>query len=386
MRDCEKQIIYLIGCALHDTMPSEAVIADVDLEALFRLANAHSLTAITCMGLEKGHAFDTAPEETAKKWREARDKAIRKNMLLDAERQKILNEMERAGIWYLPLKGCILKDLYPKFGMRQMADNDILYDSSKHEDLKRIFKERGYSWSYERGAVHDIFEKPPVYNFEMHRALFGESHGAVLEEYYKNIHEKLLSDDGICCRFSDEDFYIFMTAHANKHFSVSGTGLRTLIDFYICNLKKGGTLNRKYVDSELKVLGIADYERASRLLADKLFARPEPDFADSLTEDETSLLKYYLGSGTYGTLSNHVSTQMAKIQGDGKPISGRTRLKYVLSRLFPGRQWCKDRHPFFYKYPVFLPALWIYRIFRGILAKRKHIASEIRAVKKTNIN
>ncbi len=382
VRSCEKQIIYLIACALHDVRPDAAVVADIDLEALFRLAKAHSLTAIVCMGLEKGGAFDFAPEETSKKWKDAKDKAIRKNMLLDAARQKILDEMERAGIWYLPLKGCIVKDLYPKFGMRQMADNDILYDSSRLEDLKRIFMRQGYSWSFAKGGVHDIFEKPPVYNFEMHRALFGESHGHILGEYYKNVDEKLMPDGGMCRRFSDEDFYIYMTAHAHKHFSASGTGLRTLVDFYVYNLKKGGVMNRDHVNAELKSLGIADYESISRRLADKLFADPKPDFSDGLTEDEASLLEYYLGSGTYGTVANLVSKRMTDIQADGKPIRSGTRLKYVLSRLFPGRQWCRDTYPFFYKYPVLLPALWVYRIFRGLIKRRKHIVGEIRAVKK----
>ena len=66
-------------------------------------------------------------------------------------------------------------------------------------------------------------------------------------------------------------------------------------------------MNRDYVDSELKSLGIYDYESISRRLADKLFAKPDPDFSDSLIDDEAEQLEYYLGSGTYGTVSNRVS-------------------------------------------------------------------------------
>ena len=125
VRSCEKQIIYLIACALHDTAPDESVVAGIDLEALFRLANAHSLTAVTCMGLEKGRALDSAPKDIAQKWKEAKAKAIRKNMLLDADRRKILDEMERAGIWYLPLKGCVFKGLVPQ--IRHEADGGQRY-------------------------------------------------------------------------------------------------------------------------------------------------------------------------------------------------------------------------------------------------------------------
>ncbi len=35
------------------------------------------------------------------------------------------------GIWYMPLKGAILHTLYPVSGMREMADNDVLYDSTR---------------------------------------------------------------------------------------------------------------------------------------------------------------------------------------------------------------------------------------------------------------
>lgn len=218
----------------------------------------------------------------------------------------------------------------------------------------------------------------------MHRALFAHESYPVWDEKYSAVKNMCIPDEGKQFGFhlSDEDFYVYITAHAYKHFSNSGTGLCTLVDFYVYNLKKGRAMNRDYVDSELKSLGIYDYESISRRLADKLFAKPDPDFSDSLIDDEAELLEYYLGSGTYGTVSNRVSKTMTEIQGDGKPIRGATRLKYILSRLFPGRQWCKDAYPFFYKYPVLLPILWVYRIFRGLIKRRKHIAGEIRAVKK----
>lgn len=46
---------------------------------------------------------------------------------------------EKAGIWYLPLKGVILKEMYPVYGIRQMADNDILFDFTYRKEVKDIF-------------------------------------------------------------------------------------------------------------------------------------------------------------------------------------------------------------------------------------------------------
>lgn len=35
--------------------------------------------------------------------------------------------------------------LYPKFGMREMADNDILFDATRRQQVRDIFVNRGYS-------------------------------------------------------------------------------------------------------------------------------------------------------------------------------------------------------------------------------------------------
>lgn len=76
--------------------------------------------------------------------------------------------MDAEHIWYMPLKGAILKDLYPRQEMRQMADNNILFDTSCEAAVKDYFVKEGYEViSYAKGN-HDVYEKEPVYNFEMH--------------------------------------------------------------------------------------------------------------------------------------------------------------------------------------------------------------------------
>ena len=87
----------------------------------------------------------------------------------------------------MPLKGAVLKDLYPKHDMRQMADNDILFDVTCQKEIRDYFVSHGYEViSYAKGN-HDVYEKPPVYNFEMHTALFGAGHNEVWAKYYENV-------------------------------------------------------------------------------------------------------------------------------------------------------------------------------------------------------
>lgn len=379
----QHQLLYLISCALHETAPEDALLGDIQWNELFSSARAHSVCALVCMALEPTKTFAQADPEVRKQWLDAKNKAVRKNMLLDADRELLMEKMEQAEIWHMPLKGSILKDWYPRYGMREMADNDILFDPARREQVRDIFLRLGYSVEHYQGGNHDVYRKAPIYNFEMHVALFNESYYEELAQKYANVKEKLLPDQEKPYRFhfTQEDFYVFVLAHAHKHYSHSGTGIRTLTDLYVMNRKIGQTLNWDYVNQELEALGIRDYETGSRTLAEKLFGSKTPVSEFTLTEQEQEMLLYYLGSSTYGNLENRISNQLHSIQADGKPISGFTKFKYCMTRLFPGRNWCKLPYPFIYRHPCLLPAFWIWRLWDRLASNGKAIWKELFTVK-----
>lgn len=378
-----EQLLYLMACALQGVSAREEVLADADLKQLLIMARKHSVASMVCMALEKTAIFANADEATKKQWIDAKNKAIRKNMLLDAERKTISHELETQGIWYMPLKGSILKDWYPKPGMREMADNDILFDASKRKEVKAIFQGRGYTVKGYNKSNHDEYEKPPIYNFEMHVELYHKIYDT-FNEKYADVKQRLIPDaeKPYHFHFTPEDFYVFVIAHAYKHYSSSGTGIRTLADIYIMNQKLGGTLNWEYVDSELRGLGIFSYERESRELAQKLFGIAELPTKANLSEAEQQMLAYYLGASTYGTIENRTLNQMQKLQPDGGAITAHTKRKYLLSRIFPGREWCEAYAPTVYKYPVLLPFFWVWRLTVKGVKRRTIVKQELEAIKR----
>ena len=382
MEKTSELLIYLMACSLQGTEPEGAPLANIDLEALLRLAKAHSVSAMVCMALEQTDAFQHAAETTRLKWLEAKNKAIRKNMLLDAERKAILHELEIQGIWYMPLKGSILKDWYPKPGMREMADNDILFDPSGREQVREIFQNRGYKTVSFRKGNHDVYEKAPIYNFEMHVSLF---HGIYKElaEQYENVKERLLPVDGTAYQFAftPEDFYVFVLAHAHKHYSRSGTGVRTLADIYVMERHLGDIMDRDEVEQKLTQLGIAEYEQHSRVLAEKLFSAVRPLAEIELTEDEKEMLLYYCDATTYGTFDNRVNNRLHELQENSEDITLWTKLKYCGVRLFPGREFCKLHYPFVYRHPWTMPFFWVWRIVDKGITHRRKVKQELKALK-----
>lgn len=358
-------VAYLASCAVDDTIPDAAQVSKMNLEKLYKTADRHLLTGITAMALESAGIKDEA-------FTQAKGKAIRKAAAFDVERSAVLAKLEEADIWYMPLKGSVLKELYPKIGMRQMADNDILIDASRTADVKTIMESLGFSpEGYTGRSVHDHYMKPPVCNFEMHRMLFGPMHDARIAEYYQDVKSRLILNDGSRYGYhlSDVDFYVYMIAHEYKHFSGGGTGLRSVLDTYVYLKSKGDALDWDYISGELDKLGIADFEARNRSLALHLFG------GEKLTEQDEEMLEYILSSGTYGTVQNRVKNRIRRY-GSG-PLG---KLRYVMSRVFLPMDTVRAVFPLFAKCPILLPFLPLYRIYRGLTSRKGRLRAELKAL------
>ncbi len=353
-------ISYLAACATEGRTPDPERVGRMDLSALYQTAERHQLTGITAMALESAGVTDEA-------FVQAKGKAIRKVATFDLERAAVLAGLEKAGIWYAPLKGCVLEKLYPKIGMRQMADNDILCDPLRMEDVRAVMEGLGFSTDRSWGrSVHDHFFKPPVCNFEMHRMLFGPGHDKRIAAYYREVKDRLLPDGaGICgyC-FSDEDFYLYLLAHEFKHYSNGGTGLRSLLDTYVFLKRKGDSLDWHYIEGELDQLGIAGFEEKNRSLALHLFDGAE------LTEEDREMLNYMASSGTYGTWEHSARNQIAK----------KGRAGYFLSRVFLPLRSMKTLYPVLDTMPFLLPFCWILRLVRALIVKPRKVLVQLKAV------
>lgn len=375
-------VIYLTACVLHDKTPEKKQIDKMEWKELHRTAKRHSMTAVVCMALEACHAFLKMDPALVKQWRDDKNKSIRKTMLMDEECRKIMGFMESQGIWYMPLKGLVIKNLYPRYGMRQMADYDILYDPAGQEKLQAYMAGRGYEIKSARGCIHDAYYKDPVYNFELHRALFEEGYYSVWHDHYKNVKERLVPDKGLRYRFRDEDFYVYITAHACKHYRGSGTGLRSLMDCYVYCQEKKDTLDWHYIRTELETLGLTEFEQMCRELAFCLFSEPNPYFMDKLTAEQRKALEYFIGSGTYGTTGQRVENRLHAMQQDKRAVSFKTRMHYLWRRLIPDMAWFQAHVPFCYRHKWAIPFFVIYRALRGLFLRRKWIWREVQAVRK----
>ncbi len=376
-------MLYLVSCGINRIVPDKDKISNIDVEELFDLSSSHMLEVLVGTSLKR--CGMTLPEM----WTQKLSKSTRKAILFDDESKKLFDFMEQNGIWYLPMKGTVLQKYYPEIGMRQMSDIDVLFDKNFSDDIRKFMESQGYKTERIGTGVHDNYYKAPVYNFEMHRHLFDSATQPKFGDYYENLKTRLILCDNYSFRyrFTVEDFYIYMLAHAYKHYTGGGTGIRTLLDFYAYLISEEKNMDFEYICKECEILGLDEFERQSRFLCRKVFDSKMLDDFDELENflsyNESEMLRYYLSSGTYGTYERLVTNKIKEYQT--KTGTG-SKFRYIWGRVFPDIETYKTDFPFFYKHKWLLPIGWLYRLLRMMFSSKRRSAvwKEVKIIKKTS--
>lgn len=382
----ERYILHLIGCSLHGEIP-DRLPDDCSWDMVQKLAEFNKVTSSISPAI-KSYGYDI-PDDVTKHFGSAISSTIYRIAMFDMEREAVIADGVKEGLRFLSLKGILLAGYYPVPGMRWMCDNDILYgkmsdvsssgemkavpaDSSAAKEMKRIFESHGFT-AEAVGGVHDVYQKKPFFNFEMHSRLVGED--SDFAAYYANSWKRAVQVPGKVgeYRFSKEDEYIFMLVHAFKHFDAGGCGIRTLVDEYVF-ISHNDSMDWDYIEAQLDEIGIKDFTDFAKRLKSAAFDA----FSDEgvLNDTDWKMISYMFSSGTYGLVSNRIRRSIDKIR-DKEQIDGNTACdRYLKNRFFISEEKMKQYFPFFYKHRYFRFLLLPYRVFRGMIIHPKQLWCE----------
>ena len=217
---------------------------------------------------------------------------------------------------------------------------------------------------------HDVYHREPVSSIEMHRGLMSIWTNPAMGDYYYDVREKMILDDGkkYTYHFGAEDFYLYMTAHTFKHYySGGGTGLRSLVDEYVYVRKFSGILDWDYISREAGKMNLAEFERDFRNLALYVFG------GDKSGNISRQMLKYIISSGTYG----HIDTEMEHITAGA---FGGSKVRYLLAKIFIPFSRLKYINPYVYSHKYLYPVYVMRRIFRAATVSRKNVIARLRSI------
>ncbi len=352
-------LLTLLNSAIKGTDAPEG--DGVDFDRLLKLAREQQVYTTVLPVLEKSGALS---EEQKKEWNNHRLSELKKTITVDSERAIICEELDREKIKYMFLKGLNIRDYYPKSSMRQMSDNDILYDETRRDDLCRIMKKLGY-YIGASGGISDDFYKKPYATFEFHRTLFNPEE-EFCPEFDPWVNAKPCSKDSSRYLMSKEDNYIYAIGHMYKHYyCIDGCGVRFICDLYLLT-HSGDELDFDYINKTLSDFGISDFNKTALELAEAIFEDKEPG------ESAKELLDFLFEGGVFGKSSYDIDKELEKYG---------SKSGFILHRVFPGVEDMKREYRILEEKPLLLPAYYVYRLFDKYKHNRKYMKRDIDALK-----
>ncbi len=323
------------------------------MQELLEISGKQDLAHLVGAGLQKNGLPDknSATYESFQLWQ---IKAVYRYEKLNFEYARLCEILEAAEIPFLPLKGSVIRCLYPEPWMRTSCDIDILVHQEDVEQMADyLIRDAGYTL-HEKGT-HDIsLFSSGGQQLELHYRLIEEERAKNATSILQTVWEQSAPKDGyrFWYEMNDEMFYYYHIAHIAKHFEHGGCGLRPFVDLWLLD-----RIPDADVDKRNQLL-----QRGGLLRFADVIRRMYALWMDGRELDWTfqQMQEFILNGGVYGTWENSVAMQQQKRGG---------RLAYVLSQIFIPYDVLKNHYPVLKKHPWLTPVMqvrrWCKLIFRG---------------------
>ena len=353
-----KILLRLVGSVINDSMPSAELInaAKENIEALLALAKHHDLGHLLLDVLTKGDSIDKNTEIYRKLEREKLS-AIYRSLKMENELKMIKSTLSEAGIAHLPLKGAVIRALYPEPYMRTSCDIDMLVDRADLDrSVKLLCEKLGYTTDGEIHFHDTSLYSPSGFHLELHFSIL-ENYDS-LDKVLSRVmdYASPVSDGASLYQLSPEFLIFHLLAHTAYHFLSGGPGIKPFADLYL--LEKKVDYDREVLLSLCREAGIDVFAAAAEKLCRVWFDGLEAD--DFSAEMEAYILK----GGVYGTEVSRAASLQAKNGG---------KLGHILSMIFMPYKNLKILYPSLEKRPYLFPFYqvrrWFRIIFKGRLAK-----------------
>lgn len=362
-------LVYLLSCAIKTEQPNQ--VDGINYSSLLDLAKKHQVyNIIISLIIDNPDVSD----EQKQQFKNYNLSEISRMIVVNNERENIYSFLNENKIKYMPLKGLIIRDYYPVSSMRQMSDNDILFDISYRDDVAKFMKKNGYK-CIATGENTDDYHKEPYCTFEFHKTLFFKERSFC--PVFENLWENAVQDADFPYRYhmNINDVYIYSVCHMYKHFSTAGCGIRFLADNYLILKRENNNLDWEYINAFLSKYRILEFEQKTKKIAFKLFDGEE------LSDEEIELFETIMNFGIFG---NGTVRLKNKISSMGVSSVKEAKKRIIFERLFPPKKKMIADYRTLEKKPFLLPAFYIYRLFKAAFNGKKTI-NELNSIKNVDI-
>ena len=263
--------------------------------------------------------------------------------------EEVFSAFDKNGIDYMPLKGILLKKMYPCSEMRVMGDLDILIKTEQYPLIKSVFQALNYSEISE--SDHELIWNSNGVQIELHKRLI-PSYNKDYYSYFGDGWTLAKKHTGTKYQMTDEDQLIYLFTHFAKHYRDGGIGIKQMVDLWVYEKSKS-SLDKAYLKNELTSLSLYDFYKN---ISDTLSVWFENGKANETTDLITETI---FSSGVFGKHEAHVLSEGVKLATTSDSKSAKKK-KIVHSIFLPYSSMCK-KYSILNRVPVLLPIMWIVR-------------------------
>lgn len=363
--------------SLIDNTPSPLPPTELNWEEFFAFTVSHKVDNMVyamLLGVE-----EKVPKEIMQELGKRNNFAIALEANQEISYIELLEAFEKAEIKSIPLKGCILKHLYPMPDYRQSGDIDILVAEEDFSKVASVMESLGYSEDKDdEFEIHIGYRRPPNVLIEIHKKLVEDNNRT--SGYFSRVWDSVSLLDGYsCCYEMDkETTYTYIIAHLAKHIKNGGAGIRLVLDIWVLLKLWEKDFDKDKLQKALDSANLAEFEGFARALAKMWFLKEE-----SLDQNVLALGEYIVESGIYGNKENSKKIKQGDIE-DTKKARAIYKMKKFFRSVFLPYKWIRSEYPILNKYRFLLPAVWVHRVFKILLEGKD--ATKIRLNKSLEIS
>ena len=367
MTDFQKEILALLQTAMKGTEPAGTSLRDV--RQIFQVAESQQMVGALYCGAMLTPGFEEHPD--------SQRFMVRYCGYLghDAAQKEALEEIfaafEEAGIAYMPLKGTVLKALYPSPEMRTMGDADILIHPEEYPRIEAIMRKLGCRFECESDHEFNWYA-PGNCHIELHKCLI-PSYNKDYYAYYGDGWRlaRPSSESRYRYEMSPEDTFVYLFTHFAKHYRDQGVGMKYVMDFYVFK-ESYPRLNWRYIEAELEKLWLSEfYNNVMYMLSVWFEGAPATDVSDYLTDKIFSF-------GVLGNSELNAVSEGLKLS----KTAGSVRAKKKRQMFFPPYATMCRLYPVLKSWAILLPILWLVRLVDRAINHRDRYRRSMARVEK----
>lgn len=327
------------------------------MRQLYSIASKQDQTHVIALALKKHHLL--GKDEVSALFSRSLRVALLRHEALKYTQNKIYEVFEEEKIAYVPLKGAVIRELYPEAWMRTSCDIDILVRKEEIKRAKDILISR-LNYRVVKKNYHDIaMLSPDNHILELHFRLLEneEKMDRMLSKVWDYV--KPVEEGKYQYAMTNEYLLFHSYAHMLYHFINGGCGIRYVLDAWILEHKL--SLDHEILYKFLEVCEMSAFVYYVKKLGKVWFENEMHD------KETTKMQMYIIEAGLFGDTESKVKARKTKIKG---------KVRYIVRRIFiPYREFCAS-YPKLESCPILYPYYMVVRWFKIFDRKKTEQAIE----------